>query len=208
VGLAAIALFGVFLFLTFYLQLNKGFSPVMTGVAFLPIIAGVLLGSTLSNIKLMPIVGVRVLVTVGMLLAAGSMLYLSRITQDSGYWTAIFPVLPFFGFGFGLIFAPAINTATDRVAWDDAGVASAMVNTMQQVGGSVGTALLSTIAVSATNSYLTTHAGANPAGEAAVHGYTVAFLVSAAIFLVGAVSVFLLIEPQRRPTPPNTQADG
>jgi EmrB/QacA subfamily drug resistance transporter len=203
VGLAAIALFGVFLFLTFYLQRNKGFSPILTGVAILPIVAGVLLGSTLSNIKLMPIVGVRVLITVGMLLAAASMLYLSRITQDSGYWTHVFPVLPFFGFGFGLIFAPAFNSATDRVAQDDAGVASAMVNTMQQVGGSIGTALLSTIAVSATTSYLGSHPGANPAAEAAVHGYTVAFLVSAGIFLVGAIAVFLIIEPHRRPTEPS-----
>ena len=208
VGLASIALFGVFLFLTFYLQLNKGLSPIMTGVAFLPIVAGVLLGSTLSNITLMPIVGVRVLITAGMLLAAASMLYLSRITQTSGYWTAVFPVLPFFGFGFGLVFAPAFNSATDRVAQDDAGVASAMVNTMQQVGGSVGTALLSTIATSATSSYLASHPGANPTTEAAVHGYTVAFLVSAGVFLVGGIIVFFLIEPHRRPASPNPSAGG
>ncbi len=202
VGLASVALFGVFLFLTFYLQLNKGFSPILTGVAFLPIVAGVLLGSTLSNIKLLPIVGPRVLITVGMLLAAASMVYLSRITPTSGYWTSVFPVLPVFGFGFGLVFAPAFNTATDRVEPGDSGVASAMVNTMQQVGGSIGTALLSTIAVSATTSYLESHRGPNAVAAAAVHGYTIAFLVSAGIFLIGAILVFLLIEPRRRRTRP------
>jgi predicted MFS family arabinose efflux permease len=202
VGLAAIALFGVFLFLTFYLQQNKGFSPIVTGVAFLPVVAGVLAGSTLANITLMPIVGARMLMTIGMLLAAASMLYLSRITQTSGYWTAVFPVLPFFGFGFGLVFAPAFNTATDRVEQADAGIASAMVNTMQQVGGSIGTALLTTIATSATASYVASHRGVNPAAEAAVHGYTLAFAVSAGIFVFGAICVFLLVEPVRRPGGP------
>lgn len=213
VGLAAIALFGVFLFLTFYLQQNLRFTPIITGVAFLPIVVGVLVGSTLSNITLLPIVGARWLITVGMLLAAACMVYLSRITQDSDYWTAVFPVLPFFGFGFGLIFAPAFNTATDRVEQGDAGIASAMVNTAQQVGGSIGTALLTTIATSATASYVSSHPGVNPAGEPAVHGYTVAFLVSAGIFLIGAIAVFLLIEKHQRtcgpppPEPPGPRSD-
>lgn len=198
VGLAAIAIFGVFLFLTFYLQLTRGFSPVLTGVAFLPMIAFVLVGSTLANVKLLPILGARVLITIGMALAAVGMLYLSRINADSTYWAHILPSLPVIGLGFGLIFAPAINTATSRVARHDAGVASALVNTMQQVGGSVGTALLSTIAVTATSSYAATHAGPAAAAEAPVHGYTVAFLVSAAIFAFGAVLVFFLIEPHQR----------
>ncbi len=160
VGLAAIAIFGVFLFLTFYLQLTKGYSPVLTGVAFLPMIAAVLIGSTLANIKLMPILGARLLITIGMALAAVAMAYLYFIDSTSNYWEHIFPSLPVLGFGFGLIFAPAINTATERVHRDDAGVASALVNTTQQVGGSIGTALLSTIAASVTTTYAATHTGA------------------------------------------------
>ena len=207
VGLAAIAIFGVFLFLTFYMQLTKGYSPVLTGVAFLPMIAFVLLGSTLANVKLMPILGARILVPVGMGLAALGMLYLARIDATSTYWVHILPSLPVIGLGFGLIFAPAINTATAGVARDDAGVASALVNTMQQVGGSVGTALLSTIAVTATANYAASHRGAAAAAEAPVHGYTVAFLVSAGIFAFGAVVTYLLIRP-RGARPPTEAADA
>ncbi|MEV4620435.1 MFS transporter [Asanoa sp. NPDC049573] len=206
VGLAAIAIFGVFLFLTFYLQLTKGYSPVLTGVAFLPMIAFVLVGSTLANVKLMPILGARTLITIGMLMAAVGMTYLYFIDSTSNYWVHIFPSLPLLGFGFGLIFAPAINTATERVSRDDAGVASALVNTMQQVGGSIGTALLSTIAVSVTSTYAATHTGAAAAVEAPVAGYKVAFLVSAGIFVAGAILIFFLIQahaPQPTGAPPD-----
>ncbi len=209
VGLAAIAIFGVILFLTFYLQLTKGYSPVLTGVAFLPMIAAVLIGSTLANIKLMPILGSRLLITIGMALAAVAMTYLYFIDSTSNYWEHIFPSLPVLGFGFGLIFAPAINTATERVHRDDAGVASALVNTTQQVGGSIGTALLSTIAASVTTTYAATHTGAAAAAEAPVAGYKIAFLVSAGIFAVGAVIIFFLIQahaPQPTGAPPEGDA--
>ncbi len=200
VGLAAVAIFGVFLFLTYYLQLSKGFTPVQTGLAFLPMITFVLFSSTLANIRLLPIVGARILISTGMLLGGIAMLYLSRITPETSYVAHVLPALPVLGLGFGLIFAPAINTATAGVARSDAGVASAMVNTMQQVGGSVGTALLSTIAASATTSYATAHlTSANVAANAPVHGFTVAFLVSGAVFLLGAITVFSLIQPHRRP---------
>ncbi|GIF66458.1 MFS transporter [Asanoa ishikariensis] len=195
VGLAAIAIFGVFLFLTFYLQLTKGYSPVLTGVAFLPMIAFVLIGSTLANVKLMPILGARMLITIGMALSAVGMAYLYFIDSTSNYWVHILPSLPVLGFGFGLIFAPAINTATERVNREDAGVASALVNTTQQVGGSIGTALLSSIAASVTTTYAATHVGAAAAAEAPVAGYKIAFLVSAGIFAVGAVLIFFLIQP-------------
>jgi EmrB/QacA subfamily drug resistance transporter len=167
VGIAAIAIFGVFLFLTYYLQLTKGFTPVRTGLAFLPMILCVLFSSTLANIRLLPIVGARLLISAGMVLGGIAMFYLSRITPEAGYATHVLPALPVLGLGFGLIFAPAINTATAGVARTDAGVASAMVNTMQQVGGSVGTALLSTIAAGATTSYAKSHGGLpeGPSGQ-------------------------------------------
>ncbi len=100
-GLTAIAMFGVFLFLTYYLQLTLGFSPVKSGVAFLPMILFVLASSITSNIKLLPIFGARTLITTGMLLGATGMFFLSRITADSSYATHVLPILPVMGIGFG-----------------------------------------------------------------------------------------------------------
>jgi EmrB/QacA subfamily drug resistance transporter len=199
VGLTAIAIFGIFLFLTYYLQLTKGFTPVKTGLAFLPMIAGILFSSTLASVKLLPIVGARRLITTGMTLGAIGLFFLSRISADSSYVAHILPALPLMGLGFGLIFSPAINTATAGVARTDAGIASAMVNTMQQVGGSIGTALLSTIAAGAATSYATAHAAsATVAVDAAVHGYRVAFTVAGGIFVFGAITAFTLIQPHVR----------
>jgi EmrB/QacA subfamily drug resistance transporter len=195
-GLTAISMFGVFLFITYYLQIIKGFTPLQSGLAFVPMILFVLTGSILSNVKLLPIVGARRLISGGMILGAIGMLFLSRITADSSYLTHVLPILPVMGFGFGLIFATSFNTATAGVAMSDAGVASATVNTMQQIGGSIGTALLSTIAAHTTASYLTDHPQA--AAEAAVHGYTTAFLTSGGVFIVGAVFLFFLIRPHVR----------
>jgi EmrB/QacA subfamily drug resistance transporter len=194
-GLTAIAMFGVFLFLTYYLQLTKGFSPFKSGLAFLPMILFVLASSITSNVKLLPIIGARRMISIGMLFGAAGMFFLSRITVDSSYATHVLPILPVMGIGFGMIFSTSFNTATAGVARTDAGVASASLNTMQQVGGSIGTALLSTIAAHATTSYLADHPGGANAMAAAVHGYTTAFLVAGGIFTFGAIAIFLLIKP-------------
>ena len=154
VGLSGIAIFGVFLFLTYYLQQNLGFSPIASGAAFLPMTFAIMLTATTSQTKLLPRIGARPLVGAGLVLGMVGMLYLTGIGTDSSYWTHVFPALLIMGAGFGLIFAPAIATATLGVEPGDAGVASAMVNTMQQIGGSIGTALLSTLAASATTSAL------------------------------------------------------
>jgi hypothetical protein len=151
---AGIAIFGIFLFLTYYLQLIKGYSPVTCGLAFLPMIGCILVSSNTSSIVTLPRFGPRVLIAGGMLLGGGAMIYLTRLTATSGYASAVLPALMVIGLGFGMIIAPAINTATAGVQPRDSGVASALVNTMQQVGGSVGTAALSTIALTATTSYL------------------------------------------------------
>src|SRR5580658_9835584 len=174
VGLTGIALFGTFLFLTYYLQEVKGFSPVTSGLAFLPMIAGMLVGG-------------------------GGMAYLTQITVTSSYAGGVLPALLAMGLGFGMVFSPAINTATTGVARQDSGVASALVNTMQQVGGSIGTAALSTVALTATATYLTAHhAGQLAPATAAVHGYTVAFTVSAILLGLGALLTVLLIPGKRR----------
>src|SRR6476646_356081 len=182
VGLTGIAVFGVFLFLTYYLQQVKGYSPVTSGLALLPMIACILLASNLSSIVTLPRFGPRALITSGMLLGGAAMTYLTQISVTTSYATGVLPALIVAGLGFGSIFAPAINTATTGVDRADSFFVSAPVNTGQQVGGSIGTALLSTIALTATSGYLALHhAGQQAAAAAAVHGYTVAFAVSASL---------------------------
>jgi predicted MFS family arabinose efflux permease len=190
-GLSAISMFGVFLFLTYYLQQNLGFSPIKTGLAFLPMTFAIMFSATTSQTKIMPRTGARPLIGTGLALGAVGMLYLTGIGVDSSYATHVLPGLLVMGFGLGLVFAPAMSSATLGVEPGDAGVASATVNTMQQIGGSIGTALLSTLAASATTSALS---DAGPAAatkavvaQAAVHGYTTAFYWSAAIFAIAAV---------------------
>src|SRR5882724_3246572 len=180
VGITGIALFGIFLFLTFYMQQVKGYSPLSTGLLFLPLVAGILVASTLYSAVATSRVGPRPLITVGMLLGAGGTAYLAQLTVTSSYVGGVLPALIIMGLGFGTIFAPAINTATAGVPREDSGVASALVNTMQQVGGSIGISVLSTIAASATTSYLITHhAGPQAPAIAATHGYTLAFTITA-----------------------------
>jgi EmrB/QacA subfamily drug resistance transporter len=199
VGLSGIAIFGIFLFLTYYLQEVKGYSPVTSGLAFLPLIGCILLSSNVSSIVTLPRVGPRVLITTGMLLGLGGMIYLTQLTVTSSYAGGVLPALLILGLGFGMIFAPAINTATAGVPRRDSGVASALVNTMQQVGGSIGTAALSTIALTATTSYLVAHHTAPDAPAiAATHGYTVAFAVSAGVFGLGVILAITLLPSRRR----------
>ena len=199
VFISGIAIFGTFLFLTYYLQVVKGDSPLATGLLFLPMIACILIASNLSSIVLLPRLGPRVLIAAGMLLAAAGMGYLSQLTVTSGYPGDVLPALLVMGLGFGMIFAPAINTATFGVAREDSGVASALVNTMQQVGGSIGTSALSTFALTATASYLVAHHTSPLAPAiAATHGYTVAFTLSAALLGLGFILTIVLVPTRRR----------
>ena len=198
-GLTGIALFGVFLFLTYYLQEIKGYSPVTSGLLFLPFVGGILVTSTVSSIAL-PRVGPRALITSGMLLAAGAMAYLTQLTATSSYAAIILPAVIVMGLGFGMIFAVTINTATAGVRPQDAGVASALVNTMQQVGGSIGLSALSTVALTATASYLAVHhAGPLAPAIAATHGSTTAFAIAAAILGLGVILAIVLLPSRRRP---------
>lgn len=204
IGLAALTLFGTFLFLTYYLQTIKGYSPVIAGVAFLPLVGGLVIGANASTNALLPRTGARPLVTAGLVLGAASMVYLAQLTPTSSYAGGVLPALIVLGLGFGLVIAPSVSTATSGVAPQDTGVASALVNTMQQVGGSIGAAALSTVALNATAAYLAAHQGAGPApataAAAAVHGYTAAFTVSAIVFGVAAILAYTLLPAQRRAT--------
>ena len=198
-GIAGAGMFGVFLFLTYYLQQTKGFSPIQTGLAFLPMSGAIILTATTATTKLVPRFGPRWLMTGGMLAAATSMgLVFAQLGIGSSYAGHVLPGLLIMGVGLGLIFAPAFNGATLGVEPSDAGVASAMVNTAQQVGGSLGTAFLSTIFSSAVAGYATGRVpGPGTVAEATMHGYTTAFYVSAAIFAVGAVVCGALLRNDR-----------
>jgi predicted MFS family arabinose efflux permease len=188
-GMAGAGMFGVFLFLTFYLQNTLGFSPIQSGLAFLPMSVAIILTATTATTRLVPRIGPKPLVLTGMTLAALAMAFFAQLQVDSTYALHILPGLLLLGVGLGLVFAPTFSTATMGVSPADAGVASAMVNTSQQVGGSVGTALLSTLAGSAVSSFVADRASSSPdvLAAAAVHGYTTAFYWSAAIFAFGVV---------------------
>jgi len=191
--LAGAGMFGVFLFLTYYLQQNLGFSPIQAGFAFLPMTFSIVIAATGASTKLLPKVGPRPLIGGGMLLGAAGLVSLTGIGVDTAYATHVLPGILVIGAGMGLVFSSAMATATFGVQPSDAGVASAMVNTMQQVGGSIGTALLSTLAASAVSSRLAEAAGraggtdSALAAQAAVHGYTTAFWWAAGIFAAGGV---------------------
>jgi EmrB/QacA subfamily drug resistance transporter len=194
VAFAAIALFGVFLFLTYYLQQTKDYSPIETGLAFLPMPSAIIVTSTTVNIKLLARIGPRPLMTFGMCLGVIGMVWLAQIEVTSSYFTHVLPSLLVLGVGMGCVFAPAFQSATFGVAPTDAGIASAMVNVGQQVGGSIGTAMLSSIFASAVTAYAAGKAPTAATHQAAsVHGYRVAFWVSAGIFALGAIVVRTLM---------------
>ena len=194
--LTGIGMFGVFLFLNYYLQEILKYSPVMTGVAFLPMVAALMVTATISTTQLYPRFGAKILVFVGMLMAGGGMAWLTGISLSSSYATSILGPLLIIGVGMGAIFAPAMNAATSGVEERDAGVASAMVNTAQQIGGSIGTALLNSLAATAATNYLVgknAHSAVVVA-NASIHSYIVAFWWAAAIFAAGAVVCGLILK--------------
>ncbi len=197
-GLAVIGMFGVFLFMTYYLQVVLGYSPVKTGLAFLPLTVAIIIGSTQISARLLPRVAPRVLMVPGMILAAGGMLFFTQLTVDSAYATELLPGLLLLGLGMGLTFMPVFATATAGVAPQDAGVTSATVNTSQQVGGSIGTALLNTIATTTSTAYIAAHLR-DPAQrelitrEGVVHGYTVAIWWAVGIMLLAGLVAGLMV---------------
>ncbi|MEU6375921.1 MFS transporter [Streptomyces sp. NPDC046909] len=200
-GIAIIAMFGTFLFLTYYLQIVKGYSPIETGFAFLPMIVGMMIGSTQIGARLMTRVPARTLMGPGFLVAAVGMFLLTRLEIGSSYTGLILPSMLLLGLGMGTAFMPAMSLATLGVEPRDAGVASAMVNTSQQVGGAIGTALLNTIAASATTSYIADHIGsANSRSqqqlvqlEGMVHGYTNAVWFAVGMLVLAAGIVVTLV---------------
>jgi EmrB/QacA subfamily drug resistance transporter len=198
-GIVSTGMFGVFLFLTYYLQRTLGYSPVETGLAFLAMNFAIMASIGVCSQVLLPRFGPRPLVSGGMAMAAIAMAIFAQLETSSNYVTGVLPGLIVMGLGMGGVFSAAMASATLGVDPKDAGVASAMVNTTQQVGGSIGTALLSTLFASAVTSYATDNAGrlqgAQLAGEAAMHGYVTAFWIAAGILAFGALVTGLLLRP-------------
>jgi EmrB/QacA subfamily drug resistance transporter len=198
---SAAGMFAVFLFLTYYLQTSLGYSAVQTGVAFLPMTGSLVVVASTASTTLVTRVSSRILIPAGMLISAVGMYLLTHIGLGSSYASHVLPATILLGVGLGLVFAPGFSLATLGVHANDSGVASATVNTMQQVGGSVGTALLNTIAATAASAYATSHLalGATATGarlleaNAAIHSYTTAFWWASGIFAVGALLVGLVL---------------
>jgi EmrB/QacA subfamily drug resistance transporter len=194
IAIAGSAVFAVFLFLTYYLQQNLGYSPLKTGLAFLPLTAMIVLTSTTVQTRILHRTGARPLVMGGMTLGVIAMLTFTQLTPQAAYITHVLPGLLLTGVGMGSVFAPAFSTATLGVKNTDAGIASAMVNTSQQVGGSVGTALLSTIFASSAAGFVSSHAHtAALASAASIHGYTTAFEWAAGLFAAGLLVATLVL---------------
>jgi EmrB/QacA subfamily drug resistance transporter len=197
-GVLGAGMFGVFLFLTYYLQQTLGYSPIQTGVAFLPMTGALVITAGLST-RMMPRTGPRPIVVAGMVLAAIGLVLLAQLGVHASYAAQVLPGLIIVGAGIGLVFPPATDMATLGVDATDAGVASALVNTTTQVGGSLGTALLSTLAATAASTYLAAQQPTtNLLTHAAVHGYTTAFWWAAGIFAVGALLTGLLLRGRTR----------
>jgi MFS family permease len=197
--LASIGMFGVFLFITYYLETVLRYSPVKTGLAFLPLTGAVMVSAALGNTVLISRFSPRLLIPLGLVAGSGGMALMTRIGLHSAYTTSILPPLLLVAVGLGLVFAPCFSLGTLGVAGADAGIASATVNVSQQIGGSIGTALLNTIATTAAASYVAAHTIGRPSpivlAEGAVHSYIIAFWVGAAIFFGAALIVAPLLRP-------------
>jgi EmrB/QacA subfamily drug resistance transporter len=206
--LVGTAILGTFLSLTYYFQGTLHYSALKSGFAFVPFSLGIITGATLAS-RLLPRFGPRAVMVGGLALGAAGLVLFSTIDLHSSYVSVVLPAEVIVSLGMGLAFVSMSSTALIGVNPEDAGVASALVNATQQTGGSMGAALINTIATSATASYLVAH-GTSQADQAAaaVHGYTSAFIFSAVVLGVAAVSSFILIR-RGRPAPagPGTDPD-
>src|SRR5262245_36279213 len=195
--LVAAGLFAMFFFNTLYLQRVLGYSPLEAGLAFLPFTAGIIVGAGLSQ-ALVQKVGARELPLIGMVLAIAGMLLFTRLQPDSSYLSDFLPPVILASIGMGLTFVPVTLIATSGVPPADAGLASGLYNTSQQIGGALGLAILSTLAVSASDDTLSGVAQPSPdqQAQALVDGFHVAYVSSAVLILVAAVSLLLLLRRQ------------
>jgi EmrB/QacA subfamily drug resistance transporter len=203
------ALFSVFLFMTFYMQQILHFSPIKTGLGFLPLTGAIIIVAPLAQTKILPRLGPRAVITAGMVLGGIAMVIFTRLTPGGSYAAQVLPGLIPAGAGAACVFSASFATGTLGVRHSDAGVAAAVVNTAQQIGGSIGTAMLSTIFAGALASYLASHpGGSRSVTDAAVHAYAVGFTAGGLIFAAGLLLALLLLPSRRsiraRPPAPGT----
>lgn len=201
--LSGASVFGIFLFLNYYLQGTLHYSAVKSGLAFLPFSLGIAVGATVAS-QLLPRIGPRSLVAPGLGLASVGMLLFIRIGVHSAYLTHVMPSEVIVSIGLGIVLVVVSDTALVGVKKHEAGVASALVNTTQQIGGSLGTALLNTIAATATATYLHSHASLS---DGLVHGYRVAFVAAALILAIAFVLTALLVRAGRDDLPSDDDAN-
>ena len=195
---AIASMFGLFLFLTYYLQVVLGYSPVRAGLAFLPMTAATFVGSGAIAAQLLPRIAPRALMVPALLTASGGMALLTRLGTDSGYLTVVLPAEIVIGLAMSCVMVPAFNLATNGVDQRAAGVAAAVANIVQQTGAAVGTAALNALAISATAGYLATH-HSDPATRihGLVHGYSVAATGCTVALAAAALAIGVLINKPR-----------
>lgn len=190
--LIVVGMFAMFLFVSYYMQQILHYSAAKAGVAFLPFALGVIVAAGMAT-PLVPKIGPRAVMTSGLLIAGAGMLWLTQIGVHTSYWTHLLPQLIVMSLGMGLAFPALSSTALTAVRPEDSGVASSLLNASQQVGASLGAALLNTIAATATASYIASH-GSSFVEQGTVHGFTVAFAVGAAILVAGAIVSAVLVQ--------------
>ncbi|MEV6965386.1 MFS transporter [Hamadaea sp. NPDC051192] len=206
-------LFGSFLFMTFYFQRTLGYSPMKAGLAALPVSAGVFVAAAVAS-QFVPKVGPKAFMVTGGVFATVALLWLTQIGVDTAYVSHVLPAQILLGLGLGSIFVPLSSLALIGVADHDAGAASATLNATQQVGASLGTALLNTLFVSAVTAYLTDHAAGvvlrpqQTQAEAAVHGYTIAFLWAGIILGVATVVMAVVVKAHKSDLPAQGAGGG
>jgi EmrB/QacA subfamily drug resistance transporter len=213
--LVGAGLFAMFLFLTYYFQINLHWSPLKAGFAFLPFSGGIILTAGVVA-QVLPRIGPKPLIVGGLVLAVVGMLMLTQIDADSSYVTLVLPAEILLSVGLAGVFIPASSTSLIGVGHHDAGVASAVLNTAQQIGGSLGTALLNTLFAGAVTAYLAANLTGDPASDAQVgpsaliHGYHVAFFWGAMLLLAALVVAVLVINAKKQdvPTDPALAAAG
>jgi predicted MFS family arabinose efflux permease len=194
--LVAAGLFAMFYFASLYQQQILHYSPLKAGLAFVPFTLGIIVGAGLSQ-ALIGKLGVRRVTYIGITLGTLGLLYFARLPAHGTYLKDLFPTIAITSIGMGLTFVPLTLLATTNVAAEDAGLASGLLNTSQQVGGSLGLAILSTLAASRT-SHLLNHGVTSVAVKASAYtrGYHVAFAVGAAMLALGAVIVAATVRKQ------------
>ncbi|MFJ5220449.1 MFS transporter [Streptomyces sp. NPDC088354] len=196
--LGSAALFALFLFLTYYFQGILGYTPIRTGLAFLPLPVGIAVGATIAQSALLPRLTARTIVAAGLVLSAFGAALLTRVDVQAAYASRVLPGLVLVGVGIGVYFVIAVTIGSVPDDPRDAGTAGSMNNVGQQIGTALGVAVISTFVASATSGYLRSHGPAGPSllARAAVHGYATGFWWGAATFALTAALCTALIRPK------------